>query len=352
MTARDVLRRLRLTEPWRYKAPLLISVPYFLLAAGSASWAEALAGVLWALCTIVGIGGFAYLSNDVSDRQADLDAGRPNGTAGLSPARLALAFAAFLAAALAPWILYFPTDALSLGLLAAEFLLLLAYSVPPVRLKERGLPGLVADALYAQVVPALLAAHTFHALTRRSYEGFTAFAAMLGAWQLFFGLRSVLTHQLADAEHDRAAGTSTYVLRHGAQSSQRFLAFVLAPLELATWVGFTALAAATMPILAPAWPIYVAVTAVVIKVHHRQALATPLCDRLDRFLNEYYLRWMPLVILVGLCLRDGRMIALLLLHVAIFRNGLTPLLGAAGYALRRWWPGGGERRAGSARPAR
>lgn len=332
-----VFRRLRLSEPWRYKAPFLMSVPYFMLFAASASFAKSLITILWSLCTIAGIAGFAYLSNDIFDRAADRAAGRPNGTTDLPAWAAALAFSAFLGAALAPWIFYF-VDVVSLSLLIAEFLLLLAYSVPPLRLKQRGGLGVAADALYAHVIPALLAAYAFYVVTGRTYGRFPAFVAMLGTWQLCVGLRSVVTHQLADAEHDRAARISTYVIRRGEQASMRLIAFVLAPLELAAWAAFTAVAAATIPLLAAGWVAYAAVTGLIVKVHLGQPLREPLCDRLDRFLNEYYLRWLPLAVLLALCIRDPRMIALLVLHLVLFRNGLTPLLRHAWYAVR---PAGG-----------
>ena len=327
------LRRLRVTEPWRYKAPFLISVPYFILFAAAASVGDALVWILLALCTITGVAGFAYMSNDVADRRADVAAGRPNGTAELSTARTTLAFAVFLAAALAPWIAYVPADRVSVSLWAAELLLLLAYSVPPIRLKERGILGVTADALYAHVVPALLAAYSFHVLTQRVFDGFVTFAVALAAWQFFLGMRSVLTHQLSDADHDRASGTSTHVIRRGEEASMRLLKFVLLPLELTTWAIFNVVVAETMPIVAAAWAIYVGVAALVIKIR-REALWQPLCDRLDLLLNEYYLRWLPLVILAGLCFRDARMIVLLVLHLAVFRNGLTPLLRRAWDAVR------------------
>jgi hypothetical protein len=52
---------------------------------------------------------------------------------------------------------------------------------------------------------------------------------------------------------------------------------------------------------------------------------TPLHDRLILYLNEYCLRWLPLVILAAFCLRDPRAVGLFVLHLALFRNGLTAL---------------------------
>jgi 4-hydroxybenzoate polyprenyltransferase len=329
-----VFRRLRLSEPWRYKAPFLISVPYFLLHAAAASLGESLVAIFWALCTVVGIAGFGYFSNDVVDRRADSNASRPNGTATLSPLRTALVFGCFLAAALVPWLVYFPADRASLGLLAAEFLLLLAYAAPPLRLKERGLSGLVADSLYAHVIPAALAGYTFHLLTGRVYGDFPLFVATLACWQFVLGLRNVLTHQLTDVENDRAAGTTTYVTRRGERAADRLLRHVLVPLELLAWTAFLLVVTPTMPVLAAAWPVYLAVQGLNIARRPGERLFEPSYPRLDLFLNEYYLRWMPLVILLVMAASDSGMIVLFLLHLALFRNGITPWLLARGRRLR------------------
>ena len=67
-----VYRRLRLRNPWNYKAPLLISLPYFMIAVGRVPWDRALLGILAALCTIAGIAGAAYFINDLGDARSDL----------------------------------------------------------------------------------------------------------------------------------------------------------------------------------------------------------------------------------------------------------------------------------------
>ncbi len=336
-----LFHRLRLSEPWRFKAPFLISIPYFLLFTGGAPFAQSVTAIVCALLTIWGIAGLGYLSNDMFDREADREAGRRNGAAELSPGRLALTFALLLAAGLGPWVLYFPVDAVSASLLAAEAALLLAYSAPPVRLKDKGWMGAAADALYAHVTPALLAAYTFHALTGRVYGDFGAFAAALAGWQFFQGLRNILTHQLSDADNDRASGSATFVTRHGERATDRWLETAVVPLELLGFALFTATAARSMPILAAGWPLYAVVTAGIFRFNYKQPLRGPLTDRLDRFLNEYYLRWMPLVVLAGMCWRDGRMGWLLALHLALFRNGLTPWLERAWEGLA-WGRGRGS----------
>ena len=57
-----IYRKLRLRNPWSYKAPFLISLPYFMIAVGRVPPATAVLGILASLCTIAGIAATAAIS--------------------------------------------------------------------------------------------------------------------------------------------------------------------------------------------------------------------------------------------------------------------------------------------------
>ncbi len=212
-----------------------MSIVYFFLYVGRVQFANALLAAVSALCTIAGVAGVGYLSNDVADREADRKSGKPNATLDLSVAGIILLFGLFGAAALLPWAMFVPMDRTWATLLLLEFLLFALYAVPPIRLKERGLLGLVTDALYAHANPALLAAYTMYLVTGKSYPHTRWLLGSLWAWQFFVGLRNILLHQIADAIHDRVAGTVTWVTRAGERAADRFLRSVVVPIEI---IGF------------------------------------------------------------------------------------------------------------------
>src|SRR5262245_10156047 len=114
-----IVRRLRLRNPWNYKAPLLMAFPYFAIGAGRVPWDRAPGAILAAMCTIAGIAGVAYFLNDLMDVDEDRRAGKDNAVATLSGAQRLLLLALFLVATLAPW-LYLPFTATTGALLAAE----------------------------------------------------------------------------------------------------------------------------------------------------------------------------------------------------------------------------------------
>ena len=320
-----IFARFRLTEPWRYKAPFLIFIVYFFLYVGRVRFSDALLAAACALCTIAGVAGVGYLSNDVADREEDRRSGRPNATFDLSIAGIVLLFGLFGAAALLPWLLFVPLDRTWAMLLVLEFLLFAVYAVPPFRLKERGTLGLVTDALYAHANPALLAAYTMYLVTGKSYPHARWLLGSLWAWQFFVGLRNILLHQIADADHDRAAGTVTWVTQAGESAAAQLLRAVVAPLEVFGFAIWLAVASSAIPALGALFIIHVAATALAIRHYAGGILNQPLRETLVLFLDDFFVGWMPLVVLGALCVSDWRMAALLLVHIVVFQDRLWPL---------------------------
>lgn len=129
------------------------------------------------IASAIGLATFGHLLNDWFDVASDRRAGKPNRLAGTSVKVRALTAGVALAAGLAPWA-WLTLSTFSVILLVSEVLLFVLYSVPPARLKERGTWGVLADAVYAYVVPFLLAASIFPAATSE-----TALLCALGTWE-------------------------------------------------------------------------------------------------------------------------------------------------------------------------
>ena len=96
---------------------------------------------------------------------------------------------------------------LTVLLLITEYILFLMYSVPPVRLKERKLMGVIADALYAHVIPVFFVISMFD--FKYSDHLFVVF--LLLVWLLLFGSRNIINHQIEDVVNDERSQTNTFV---------------------------------------------------------------------------------------------------------------------------------------------
>jgi len=129
--------------------------------------------------------------------------------------------------------LYWRDDPLLLSLYLAAWVAFSLYSIPPVRLKIRGVLGLLADASGAHLFPTLLVVGLVY-----RWRGDTVdllWFASVAAWSLSYGLRGNLWHQLSDLHNDEQAGLRTFARRHKIARLHRLGNFVIFPVEVAAF---------------------------------------------------------------------------------------------------------------------
>lgn len=207
-TIKKKWKALRLSDTWQYKVPTLISIPYFFVLYGRLPLNQAAVSILLSFTTIIGIAGFGYWLNDLTDIEEDRKKGKKNIIAQLNVLQRIGLLTLFLCLAFLPW-LYLPLSQCAAYLLAAQFLVFILYSVPPLRFKERHLLGVLCDAAYAHIIPSALAAITFIAIIGKKPNNFSFYLITLIGWQTIVGIRNILIHQLKDAQSDLAVGTKT-----------------------------------------------------------------------------------------------------------------------------------------------
>jgi 4-hydroxybenzoate polyprenyltransferase len=204
-------RLVRAGDWWDDKIPPLIAIAVLSNLAHGRSTGTGLRDLGLFLVTAIGAAAFGHVVNDLSDIGADRLAGKQNLVGSLSTLTRVGLLAGCLAAALAPWI-WLPHLWLAGAFLAAELVLLVAYSVPPVRLKERGVMGVVTDAGYALILPALIALVLFGPAT--GHLAVTPFVLVAVVASLA-GVRGIVWHQISDLANDRVSGVDTLVMRTG-----------------------------------------------------------------------------------------------------------------------------------------
>ncbi len=322
--------KLRLSNPWRYKAPLLMAIPYFLLVMSDVSTLVALKFIWLSYLTIVGIAGIGYLINDYADREKDALAGKANALIGMKKSKIRLLFILFLMLAIIPWV-FFPTTIWSLFLLLLELLLFAVYSLPPFRLKERGLAGVVNDALYAHVVPAMLAAYTFWLIGGMNMSRLVSLLAILVLWQGAMGLRNILLHQMKDGRHDVASGTRTMVTTKGVDKIEKLTKGFLV-IEILFFLLFCFTFRDVLPLLSVVlvafwsfrwWDNYVR------KLSKDKVKINFLAHY---YLDDFYIRVFPLIIIFHLIPTNLDVIPILVSHIVLFPNVIKTLM-----AKMFWW---------------
>lgn len=302
---------------WFNKVPLSVTLVLLLIDGASLSVSAVLAVVLVVL-TVCAVGNYGYALNELYDIEEDARAGRHNAVVELGTRRLrqivvASAIAAELLGALA-------AGAWGAGLTIIALLLPLAYSVPPLRIKERKWLGLAADALAAHVYPAALALLTV------SHLGVSPITLLVSGcvltWSAAVGVRGILSHQLHTVERDRQAGLTTVVHEFGHLPLERFIAFVLLPIEAAGFVG--AAVAYGGPILWGLGAFYLA--SETFRTVHGGFVVTALRPEGQRYLpfveESFYKAWGPIVLALDAARVDLSFLVFIPLYAWLFKPHL------------------------------
>lgn len=184
--------------------------------------------LLFLLLSLAAAAAFANVLNDLADEKDDLACGKPNRMVG----RSRFFKVATLAACLLPGVVaiaLLSQAPVALALYLGIWLVFAAYSPPPVRLKQRGFWGVLADATGAHLLPVLFAVATVSYWTGAKIP--LTWWIAVGIWAMALGVRGILWHQLVDLEGDRVSGVNTFAVRTSPEIVQQLARWVVFPVE-------------------------------------------------------------------------------------------------------------------------
>ncbi|MET4107519.1 UbiA family prenyltransferase [Hymenobacter sp. UYP22] len=258
--------------------------------------------------------GATYVSiiNDWADQSDDAAGGKYNRVANKPAWATALAVGLCLTFGLASGIYFWQTNHLSGWLYLGSWVAFSAYSFPPLRLKKRGLAGVLADASGSHLFPQLLTVSLVAAWAGQQLPAF--WYGALGTWALTCGLRNILLHQLSDAEADAQADVDTWVLRRGPQRAQWFGQAVLFPIELAAFCSLLAMSQQL-------WSLVLLLVYAALEGLRWRLWGSPpriLQPQTRILLGEYYEVFYPLAFLIALSSRHHTDGIVLLVHLVLF----------------------------------
>jgi hypothetical protein len=306
-----------LARPWAWwlnKVPLSVTLVLLLVDGAPLGLAQAASLVLVVLI-VCAVGNYGYAVNDLFDMEEDRRTGRPNFAMAMGRGRAtAMILASALVALALAWAAAGPLGG---GLTLAELMLPLAYSVPPVRIKERKWLGIAADGLAAHVYPAALALLTVSHLGAARPQAPVIGCVM--AWSAAAGLRGILSHQLNTADRDVQGGLRTVVHDIGRAPLERLVIFALLPVEAAGFIGAAALSP-TGPVLWAFGGLYLACEAY--RTLDRRFVVRALRPQGQRYLplveESFYKAWGPVVIALDAARIDARFLLAPVLYLLLF----------------------------------
>lgn len=199
---------IRSNEWWEYKLTLFLFVGLLvILDLDTSDPISAFFHLLILLGAIVAGAVFVSLINDFTDLEEDAKAGKSNRLASFSIQKsIGYILASIALGVLFTWYLwsYSSTILFYLGAWISFSL----YSIPPFRLKTRGVLGVFADAFGAHVFPTLFVFSGMVEFLDRE-PGATIFF-ILGVWAFSYGMRGILWHQFSDLQNDKISGIKTF----------------------------------------------------------------------------------------------------------------------------------------------
>lgn len=299
-------------EWWDYKLVPILAAFYatslYLRVPVASLWPAALILLL----SLVPGAAFVSIVNDVADIRDDAAADKPNRMAGRSALVRALAIAVTLAGgAIFFWI--WRNEPLLLACYGAAWIAFTLYSAPPLRLKARGLAGLLADASGAHLFPTLLAAAAAFAAAGRPAE--PLWLGAIAIWSLACGARGIVWHQLLDRARDLEAGTGTFAARRRPEASARFAAGAFA-LELAGLLLLLLLLWQPLPALALAYHVLLARRRA--RIWGLETVVARPRAEYRLWLDDYYGAMLPVALLLAGAMYAPAELIVLAVHLLLF----------------------------------
>jgi hypothetical protein len=154
--------------------------------------------------------GAIYVSviNDITDLEEDLASGKSNRIQQV-PANLRWMIpAACICIGLGFGYFLFYPDLLSCLLYLLSWIVFSLYSIEPIRLKNRGILGVLADGCGSHVFTSLLMVSSVSYITKQPIDW--VWFCGIGVWALCYGMRGILWHQFVDRDNDIKVNLNTY----------------------------------------------------------------------------------------------------------------------------------------------
>lgn len=310
-----------------HKFSLLFSLLYVVIFHYNIGFTLLLKHLSVSLILCIGIAGIGYLFNDYNDMEQDKLANKQNIFLQFSKREIYLITILCLLFSIFPWFIL-PFNSVSLVLVGIEFFLFYAYAFKPFRWKEKGWLGVVADAGYAHVIPSVLAIYTFSNISNEeaSFRFPIKVCFVFLIWLVTNGIRNILLHQIEDFEHDKKVSTKTWIQGIGIENVKAYIIRFMVPVE---WICFLML-----PIVLGNMYLWLLVPYLIYlilyflkkwAINRYPFFKSSATTNQQLFLffngnmmNEYYEKYLPIVLLLLFCHYDSHFWIVLGFHFLVF----------------------------------
>lgn len=270
--------------------------------------------LLFILPVIYLLGSLGYYFNDLCDVKPDKLANKPNTVENHSIVKRVIILLCLIMAPLIIW--WFSSfSKIILILIFIEFIAIFTYSSPWVRFKEHPILSIINDTLFAQVIFSLI---IISVISPTIYTDYLLIVILFLSWIIIQGAKWITSHHLKDAENDKISSTHTTVTKYGFQNMMIANKLFMPLIEI---VLFSSLLILISPILTFTFVVYIIFKSFEIKSNLSSFLKweyKPMQDIGYVILNLFYIRYLPILVLIILSFESFLYLYVLLFHLLFF----------------------------------
>ena len=309
---------------WLYKIPPLLAIGYGEIILMDIPAIQSILTVLVLLFSISSVAAYGHIVNDIFDIEVDKKAGKSNSVAQFSPwQRLLFCILFAVTGFVLPIVFNFGTWAVIL--LGINYLLPTIYSAPPLRLKEKGIWGIIADAAGAHAIPTLFFVATFLHLSKTPQPEAFIFIIAATGWSFCAGIRGILLHQIWDRENDLKSGMKTLVTKFDVKKVQFCITYIIFPIEILLLTLVILVISQFIPLLLVCISFYILMKVINMKsgLAISNGFQTAPVEKDYIFPHDLYEVWLPLILAILLTKTNVIFLIILAFHIIFFYRHLS-----------------------------
>ncbi len=313
---------LRADEWWEYKLLPILLIAYITSYQTGVDLFTISPWILFLFVSLVVGASYVSLINDITDLEQDVAAGKKNRMLNIAPSkRWLLPGASVLAGIVFGYFYSFHLP--SVILYTLSWIAFSLYSLPPVRLKKRGIWGVLADASGSQLFPSLLMV-TFISFKTGQPVNIT-WLILVGVWSFALGLRGILWHQYHDLKNDQQVGLRTLVTDLNSASG-KWVTIIVFGIELISLAGMLAFFNNPWAFLCLGF--YVVYVMGLIRILQAIPIAVkpPENKAYHILMSDYYQVLLPLTVLISAAFVHPLVLIILAVHIILFPRNIYILL--------------------------
>jgi len=213
---RRFLKLIRWYDWYDSKLPLFFLAYYYLLIVHNELQLHSLILLLPLGVFFASLASFGYMLNDYFDKSADRIVGKENLMGLLKDRQQILILMIILCINLFSFIPFYQHK-FAIVFLLLSYLSSILYSAPPLRLKEKGISGVVCVSMAQRVFPIMIVFAIF--------EHFKFDTFIFALLSFLIGVRWILVHQILDHERDIQANVKTFVINRTPMRTYNLMLF-------------------------------------------------------------------------------------------------------------------------------